>query len=139
MWLGDEEESYNQEQYNITLDQDAWDAETPGEEEDDQEEYSMEHDEVELNQTVATDSDDQDEDDQGNYNWHKGSPRLPILDVFISAARVTSSDDKEEPSYSLIQPGRKAICNAYAQLIIDRDKYSIKVAKAKLDSCGLYQ
>ena len=56
--------------------------------------------------------------------------------IFISAARVTSSDDKEGTSDSLIQPGRKAICNAYAHLIIDRDRYSIKVAKAKLDSCG---
>jgi hypothetical protein len=33
---GDQEESYDQEQYDTTLDQDAWDAETPGEEEDDQ-------------------------------------------------------------------------------------------------------
>ncbi len=65
---GDEEESYDQEQYDTTLDQGAWDEETLGEEGDDQEEYSMDHDEVELNQTVATDSDDQDEDDQGNYN-----------------------------------------------------------------------
>jgi hypothetical protein len=65
---GDVEESYDQEQYDTTLDQDTWDAETQGEEEDDQEEYNMDHDEVEFKQTVATDSDDQDEDDQGNYN-----------------------------------------------------------------------
>jgi hypothetical protein len=28
----------------------------------------MEHDEEEVNQAVASDSEDQDEDDQGNYN-----------------------------------------------------------------------
>ncbi len=39
-------------------------------------------------------------------------------------------------SESPIQPGRKAICNAHTKLIIDKDRYSIKVAVAKLDSCG---
>jgi hypothetical protein len=66
---GDVEESYDQEQYNINLDNETWDAETPDEEEDDHEEYDMEHnDEEEVNQAVASDSEDQDEDDQGNYN-----------------------------------------------------------------------
>ncbi len=54
----------------------------------------------------------------------------------ISASRVASSDDSEEVPNSTIQPGQKATCNAFARLIIDRDRYSIKVAKAKLDSCG---
>ena len=58
------------------------------------------------------------------------------MDVFISALRVASSDDKGEVPNSTIQPGQKAICNAFAKLIIDKDRYSIKVAKAKLDSCG---
>jgi hypothetical protein len=58
------------------------------------------------------------------------------MDVYILASRVTSSDDNEDVSNSTIQPGQKAICNAYAKLIIDRDRHSIKVAKAKLDSCG---
>ena len=58
------------------------------------------------------------------------------MDVFISAARVASSDDSEEIPNTTIQPGQKAICNAFAKLIIDKDRYSIKVTKAKLDSCG---
>lgn len=58
------------------------------------------------------------------------------MDVFISASRVASSDDTGEVLNSTIQPGQKAICNAYVKLIIDKDRYSIKVAKAKLDSCG---
>ena len=62
------EESYDQEQYDINLDNETWDAETPGEEEDYHEEYDMDHDEEEVNQAVASDSEDQDEDDQGNYN-----------------------------------------------------------------------
>jgi hypothetical protein len=61
---------------------------------------------------------------------------MPIMDVYISASRVASSDDSEEVPNSTIQPGQKAICNAFAKLNIDRDRYSIKVAKAKLDSCG---
>jgi hypothetical protein len=65
---GDVEESYDQEQYDTNLDHDTWDAETPGEEEDDHEEYDMEHDVEEVKQAVASDSEDQDEDDQGNYN-----------------------------------------------------------------------
>ncbi len=58
------------------------------------------------------------------------------MDVYISASRVESSDDKGEVPNSTIQPGQKEICNAFAKLIIDKDRYSIKVAKAKLDSCG---
>jgi hypothetical protein len=65
---GDVEESYDQEQYDINLDNETWDAETPGEEDYDHEEYDMDHDEEEVNQAVASDSEDQDEDDQGNYN-----------------------------------------------------------------------
>jgi hypothetical protein len=61
---------------------------------------------------------------------------LPTLDVYISAARIASSDETGEESESPIQPGRKAICNAHTKLIIDKDRCSIKVAIAKLDSCG---
>ena len=60
---------------------------------------------------------------------------LPILDVYISAARIAFSDETGEEPESPIQPGRKAICNAHTKLIIDKDRYSIKVAVAKLDSC----
>jgi hypothetical protein len=61
---------------------------------------------------------------------------LPTLDVYISAARIASSDEPWEEPESPIQPGRKAICNAHTKLIIDKDRYSIKAAVAKLDSCG---
>ena len=47
------------------------------------------------------------------------------MDVFISAARVACSDDSEEIPNTTIQLGQKAICNAFAKLIIDKDRYSI--------------
>jgi hypothetical protein len=62
-----------------------------------------------------------------------GKSMLLTLDVYISAARIASSDETGEESESPIQPGRKAICNAHTKLIIDKDRYSIKVAVAKLD------
>jgi hypothetical protein len=57
------------------------------------------------------------------------------MDIYMSEGRITS-EDKDVLNSGNIKPGSKSICHASVRILLGQKGTTIKMAKAKLDSCG---